>query len=129
MSVGHPVLDGLNKDVFDYLMAIGNSVYRDDAGSIFSHFDELFSTLLDALDEEEKLLGACDYPELDCHIAIHDQGRSLVHAWKRSLGTGHNHAHLIRTSSRIHAEVTSWLIQHIQGADALYRPYIDVPSH
>ncbi|WP_367576094.1 bacteriohemerythrin [Noviherbaspirillum album] len=124
ISVGHPALDGLNKDVFDLLAVIESTVHRDDAESIVGQFSQLFSTLSHALDVEEKLLGACDYPELECHITIHDQVRSYVHAWKRSLGAGHNHAHLIRTARRIHAEVTSWLIQHIQGVDALYRPYM-----
>lgn len=121
LSVGISRMDDHHKKLVDLI----NQVFDAMSGDAASTVDSVLADLLDYtryhFAEEEKLLTACSYPDLEAHQAVH---RSMV---KEVLDM--RQRHLADPASVTASEtldfLSKWLMRHIIGKDLRYRPYAE----
>jgi hemerythrin len=121
LSVGVPRMDEHHKKLVELI----NQVFDAMSGDASAAVDSVLADLLDYtryhFAEEEKLLAACSYPDLEAHQAVH---RSMV---KEVLDMRSRH---LADPTSVGASETldflsKWLMRHIIGKDLRYRPYAE----
>ena len=125
LSVGSTLLDARNLALLD---ALSNIEYVIAAG-VPEPGAWLRGLLLDLkylLAAEEAELAAIDYPELAFHRLLHDHARGIIDATSMALDKADNWRQveaIVRTRG---TELSVWLMRHVQDADKLFFPYIDI---
>jgi hemerythrin len=121
LSVGIPRMDEHHMKLVELI----NQVFDAMSGDATTAVDSVLADLLDYtryhFAEEEKLLAACSYPDLEEHQAVH---RSMV---KEVLDM--RSRHLTDPASVTASEtldfLSKWLMRHIIGKDLRYRPHVE----
>ena len=126
LSVGCEALDKRNRSMLDVLSArekiIATVTGQDLSGWLANTLDQ-FDDLLSA---EETELAAVDYPELDFHRKLHDQGRTIAGNMRAQLRTCDSDTALILLTCAGCASIALWFVRHVQDADPFFYPYVDV---
>ncbi|MBI3446619.1 MAG: hemerythrin family protein [Magnetospirillum sp.] len=121
LSVGIPRMDDHHKKLVDLI----NQVFDAMSGDATSAVDSVLSDLLDYtryhFAEEEKLLAACAYPDLEEHSAIH---RAMVKEVLEMRTRYLNDPASVPASETLDF-LSKWLMRHIIGKDLRYRPYAE----
>jgi hemerythrin len=121
LSVGITRMDDHHKKLIELI----NLLFEAMSGDATSAVDTVLNDLLDYtryhFGEEEKMLAACGYPDLEEHQAVH---RSMV---KEVLEM--RQRYLDKPSSVPASEaldfLSKWLMRHIIGKDLRYRPFAE----
>ncbi len=125
LSVGSTLLDARNRGLLDALAGV-ERVIATGLPEPDAWLRGLLVDLEALLDAEEAELAAIDYPELSFHRQLHDRARRLVGATRMALDKASGRAQvdaIVRVRS---AELSVWLMRHVQDADKLFFPYIDM---
>jgi len=121
LSVGVARMDDHHKKLVDLI----NQVFEAMSGDATATVDTVLSDLLDYtryhFGEEEKLLAACGYPDLEEHQGVH---RAMV---KEVLDMRQRY---LENPASVPASETldflsKWLMRHIIGKDLRYRPFAE----
>ena len=75
----------------------------------------------DHFNHEEQVMQQHGYPRFDAHKALHD-------GLRRRTADLRTHADVI-TEADLLQFVNEWWLEHIQGDDKKYGPYLKVPGH
>ena len=78
------------------------------------------------LQEEERELAAVGYPELPFHRQLHGRARAKMQAMRSHLEKRPGPVLLELLVRESCAELAVWLMRHVQDADKLFAPYVDV---
>ena len=125
LSVGSTLLDARNRSLLDALAGVERMI---DAGlsDSASWLRRLLADLETLLDAEEAELAAIDYPELAFHRQLHERARRLVGASRAALDKASGKLQIDAIVRARSAELSVWLMRHVQDADKLFFPYIDM---
>ncbi|RAU23272.1 hemerythrin [Paramagnetospirillum kuznetsovii] len=121
LSVGVTRMDDHHKK----LIALINMLFDAMSGDATRTVDTVLNDLLDYtryhFGEEEKLLAACNYPDLEAHQGVH---RSMV---KEVLDMRQRYADnpASVTPNEALDFLSKWLMRHIIGKDLRYRTYAE----
>ena len=118
-SVGNASLDAQHRQI----LALVNEIYAarekdDNAAAVESLLKRLLQYAQSHFGYEERLMAECGYPGLAEQKASHDKMR------RRTAGLL-EHAGLVMPEDLLHF-LKDWWINHIQGEDKLYAPYLSV---
>jgi hemerythrin len=121
LSVGVPRMDEHHKKLVDLI----NQLFDAMSGDATAMVDSVLADLLDYtryhFAEEEKLLAACSYPDLEEHQAVHrSMVREVLDMRERQLA-----APASVSANEAMDFLSKWLMRHIIGKDLRYRPYAE----
>lgn len=125
LSVGSTLLDARNLALLDALSNI-DRVIAAGVPEPGAWLRGLLVDLENLLAAEETELAAIDYPELAFHRLLHDHARGLIDATSMALEKADGRLQIeviVRTRG---AELSVWLMRHVQDADKLFFSYIDM---
>lgn len=122
MSVGVPLIDNDHKALIHLINRLHENV---SAGGTYDVLDDLLNRLVDYIDihftREERVLGACGYPEIEGHKGEH---RNFINYIK-----GLRDEFTAETAQEIADDLADylkdWLSHHILIQDMAYRPYAE----
>ncbi|KIL98131.1 Hemerythrin family protein [Paramagnetospirillum magnetotacticum MS-1] len=121
LSVGIARMDEHHKKLVDLI----NQVFDAMSGDASAAVDSVLADLLDYtryhFAEEEKLLAACAFPDLEEHQAVH---RSMVKE-VMEMRSRHLADPASVTASETLDFLSKWLMRHIIGKDLRYRPFAE----
>ena len=121
-SVGAPLLDAQHKQIIRIVSELYEALDQgNDAALLEPLLDRLVQYTSAHFKYEEDIMRQHDYPGLAEHKALHDRLRQRTADLRAnvSLVTGRD---LLRF-------VKDWWLEHIQGEDKKYAPYLQVPAH
>ena len=78
------------------------------AGYAFTHFNT-----------EEIFFSHSDYPDVEKHIRVHDQFKAKVVEFRDAVSDGK-----ANVDTEVLDFLKNWLIEHIQGMDVAFAPYL-----
>ena len=121
LSVGVARMDDHHKKLVDLINLLFEAMSGDATGTVDTVLGDLLDYTRYHFSEEEKLLAACDYPDLEEHRAIHrDMVKEVLEMRQRYLD---NPASV--PASEALDFLSKWLMRHIIGKDLRYRPYAE----
>jgi hemerythrin-like metal-binding protein len=126
LTVGSATMDERNRAALVALSQVGAAIAGDTG-------IELRDWLLDVMDQidyllvaEEGELAEIGYPELSFHQQLHDRARSITRAARSQTGKASSKEARNEVARDACATLSVWLMRHIQDADKLFFPYIDI---
>ena len=125
LSVGNAALDARNQAMLDSLAAAPQVIA---AGTLdpATWLHALFADMEYLLKAEEAELAAIGYPELIFHRQLHDRARRMMQSARVALDKAPDALQVEAVVQARSAELAVWFMRHIQDADKLFFPYIDV---
>lgn len=122
LSVGVPRMDDHHKRLVGLINRVFDAMSGDVAAAAV---DLVLAELLEYtryhFAEEEALLAACAYPDLEEHRAVHAAMVAEVAAMRRRHGADPASV----TAAETLDFLSGWLMRHIIGKDLRYRPYAE----
>jgi hemerythrin-like metal-binding protein len=113
-------IDEEHKGLFQLLNRLYTSLTEGDAQEILAEvIDELFEYTQKHFRREESLLKQVEYPYLKNHIALHEYFEQSIVRYREQLYSDPS-----SLTIDILSFLRDWLIQHIQGVDMDYVPYL-----
>ncbi|WP_096704536.1 bacteriohemerythrin [Magnetospirillum sp. 15-1] len=121
LSVGIPRMDDHHKKLIELINQVFDAMSGDAAAAVDSVLADLLDYTRYHFAEEEKLLAACSYPDLEEHQAVH---RAMVKE-VLEMRSRHQDNPASVTASETLDFLSKWLMRHIIGKDLRYRPYAE----
>jgi len=119
-SVWVDSIDEDHKGLFELINTLYSSLTQGQAQDILSEvLDKLFVYAQKHFRREESLLREASYPYLANHIALHEYFEQSIVRYNKQLKYDPS-----SLSIEILSFLRDWLIQHIQGVDMDYVPYL-----
>ena len=119
-SVNEPFLDDQHKEIISLVNDLYVAIERGNDAAIVKPLLEKFAHYAtEHFDCEERIMQEHGYPLLEEHKALHDQARNRIADML-------SHVHLI-TGRDLLNFFKMWWVEHIQGEDKQYVPYLKVP--
>jgi hemerythrin len=123
-SVGHPRMDEHHRKLFDMIANLKSAMASDDV--LLEYYAELevagrlanYATIHFA--EEEAIMAAAGYPDLERHKELHRFFISKIGELEYGMEVGGETPHL----EKLCGFLENWLAGHILGEDRKYEPYI-----
>lgn len=126
LSVGCDALDERNRSILEVLTSREKIIAASSGEDLARWMANTLAQFEHLLDAEEIELAAVDYPEIDFHRQLHDQGRSVAGSMRAQLRTCDSDAALILLIRAGCASIALWFVRHVQDADPFFFPYVDV---
>ena len=125
LGVGNAALDARNRAMLDSLAAAPQVIA---AGALdpATWLHALLADMEHLLKAEEAELAAIGYPELIFHRQLHDRARRLMQSARVALDKASDALQVAAVVQTRSAELAVWFMRHMQDADKLFFPYIDV---
>ena len=120
-EIGHSEIDREHRVLIEVLRVLSTGYC--DRDLVDTQIKMLERYVFDHFEHEERLLRQGDYPRLSQHQGLHQQFRAKV-ARMRAAWADSDHPDL---QAEIAADLFRWLIEHIQGADRAYVPWLPKP--
>ena len=118
-SVGDESLDAQHRQIIGMINEVWAAVQKGgDRRAVTSVLDRLVLYTLAHFKHEERIMLECEYPEVVQHKALHDTIRRKTLALR-------DNASLL-TSRDVLQFLKEWWIDHIQGEDKKYAPYLEL---
>ena len=117
-ATGHPEIDHDHRTLIGVLAVLSNAYCDADLVDTQIKTLELYVNVHFA--REERLMRQGDFPGLAQHVALHEAFRVNVRRMRAQWLAGDNP----RLREEITAELSRWLVAHIQGADRAYIPWL-----
>ena len=119
-SVGLDVIDDDHKKLLGMINQLQTASHYTTDDTMIEHIlDDLIDYTKYHFLREEKIMLDCDYPELTAHKKLHQDMISQVTKFVDDY-----RLHKTRTIDEVTQYLKSWLINHINGSDKEYMPYI-----
>jgi hemerythrin-like metal-binding protein len=119
-SVSEPFLDDQHKEIIGLVNDLYVALERGNDGAVVKPLLDKFARYAkEHFDCEEQIMQEHGYPLLEEHKALHDQARNQIADMQ-------SHADLITGRDLLNFFKT-WWVEHIQGDDKKYAPYMKVP--
>lgn len=119
-SVGLDSIDNDHKKLLGMINQLQTaSHYTTDDKMIECILDDLIDYTKYHFSREEKIMHDCEYPELEAHKKLHRDMINQVSAF-----IDEYRVHNTRTIDDVTQYLKSWLINHINGSDKEYIPYL-----
>lgn len=120
LSTGVPVIDGQHKLLLTYINKLHRGIRNgDDEALLLEILDALAGYAFTHFNTEEIFFAHSGYPDTAEHIRIHEQFREKVIQFRESVLDG---------KASVDVDVLdflkNWLIEHIQGMDVSFAPYV-----
>ena len=126
LAVGSGLLDAQNRAMFDQLAAVERVIATASRPALAAWLLEVIDQMAWLLTAEEGELAQIGYPELAFHRQLHDHARARVQATRTQLDKSPDEAALVSLARETCSKLALWLMRHVQDADKLFFPYIDV---
>ena len=114
-NVGHDLIDAQHKELIDnfnlFVAACKTSKGKETLSKTVIFLENYVATHFAA---EERLMRNSNYPDLDSHLALHDQFRSKFKAMQAELNQTGSSISLIVEMNEF---LLRWFILHIKGVD------------
>jgi hemerythrin len=124
LSVGVPRMDDHHKKLVDLINMLFDAMSGDATGAVDTVLGDLLDYTRYHFAEEEKLLAASNYPDLEEHQGIHRaMVKEVLEMRQRYLD-----APASVPASEALDFLSKWLMRHIIGKDLRYRPYVEGSS-
>lgn len=120
-SVGDAEIDQQHKDLFSLIDRLKDK--NMDASAMSVTFQKLDYYVNEHFKDEEAILKACNYDDLDAHIRQHDEFREWFEMIKSNFSSGDEENHVI--GGNLHDFLHEWLLSHILNADQAYKTWIE----
>ena len=121
-SVGDRSLDSQHKHIIGCINDLYDAMQQGkDAKVLKPLLVWLVQYTVEHFHHEEHVMRRCDYPGLREHLALHDQLRRKTAALRDNLDlvTGRDMLRFLK----------DWWLEHIQGEDKKYSPYLDLAGN
>ena len=120
LSVGNNDIDNDHKKLLSMINQLQTAVhYQTDDETIEKTLNELIEYTKYHFSREEKLMQEYNFPEYDDHKQQHDQMVTQITKFIDEYRIDKT-----RTIENVSQFLKSWLINHINGSDQKYRPYL-----
>ncbi|MCB2100942.1 MAG: hemerythrin family protein [Rhodobacterales bacterium] len=119
-SVGVPVLDAQHKSLLRLINRL--EAEGDRAGMVAYVFDELDAYIREHFRDEERLMAAAGYPDLEPHKAEHRRFNDWLSSVKVAYNSGGVSAFYI--TETVGNFLKDWLVGHILGSDMAYKDHL-----
>ncbi len=117
-AIGHPDIDGDHRALMDALAILSTGYCETDL--VDTQIKMLERYTIEHFAREERLMRQIGYPEIDRHLALHEQFRASVRRL-RTLWAGVNTPEI---QTEIVRELSQWLENHILVADRDYGKWL-----
>lgn len=115
-NIGHDLIDAQHKELIDnfnlFVAACKTSKGKESLGKTVDFLEGYVAMHFAA---EEKLMRNSDYPDIDSHLALHDEFRTRFSEMKAELSQNGASISLIIEMNEF---LLRWFILHIKGVDA-----------
>ncbi|MFT4301319.1 MAG: bacteriohemerythrin [Desulfovibrio sp.] len=123
-STGVPVIDGQHKLLLSYVNRLHNGLHQGrDPALLLEILDALAGYAFTHFNTEEIFFAHTDYPMSKEHIEVHHKFKDKVVQFREALLEGRADVDLALLEF-----LKKWLIEHIQGMDVSFAPYV-VKNH
>lgn len=120
MNVGLELIDGQHKTLCSYINALHRAMQEKETGSVLR---ELMGNLKDYtvthFNTEEQYFSHSGYPDIERHKSVHKNFVAKIEEYARKIARGE-----AMVSMDLLEFLKDWLINHIQGTDRQYAPYV-----
>ncbi|THB67197.1 MAG: chemotaxis protein [Desulfovibrio sp.] len=121
LSVGVELIDGQHKVLVDLINKLNNAMKRGESEQLMLDIvNELAEYAVSHFQTEEDLFAKYGYPEAEAHARIHEQFVAKVVDFKQGLESG-----TAKVTMEVMRFLKDWLVQHIQGTDKKYGPFLN----
>lgn len=121
LSVGVTRMDDHHKKLVDLINMLFDAMSGDATRAVDTVLNDLLDYTRYHFGEEEKLLAACGYPDLEAHQAIHrDMVKEVLDMRQRYLDSPAS----VPPGEALDF-LSKWLMRHIIGKDLRYRPFAE----
>ena len=124
--MGSGSLDAQNRAMFEQLAATEQVIAAASRPALAAWLLEVIEQMAWLLTAEEGELAQIGYPELVFHRRLHDRARARIQATRTQLDKSPDEAALKLLARETCSQLAVWLMRHVQDADKLFFPYIDV---
>lgn len=119
IALGIQAIDDQHKALFGWVNVLNDSVKRGDGSKEVGEIIwKLITYVTEHFTEEERLMLACNYPNLVSHRREHDQFVLRL----QTIQTNHIEGH--EMSEKVLDFLVDWLVCHIKGTDQSYSRFI-----
>jgi hemerythrin len=121
LSVGIERMDDHHKKLVDLINMLFDAMSGDATRAVDTVLNDLVDYTRYHFGEEEKLLEACAYPDLEEHRKIHRAMVAEVVAMRQKYNADPSSV----TAAETLDFLSKWLMRHIIGKDLRYRPFAE----
>lgn len=122
-ELGHPALDAEHRHLVTLINQAIGAVELKQESNLEPLLNTLFAYARSHFAHEERLMISAGYPDLHDHVREHHTFyEGVSDLYSRFLSGESNLALILTTFLR------DWLLEHIQGTDRLYVPYLTRPE-
>ena len=119
-STGVPVIDGQHKLLLSYINRLHNGLRQGkDPALLLEILDSLAGYAFTHFNTEEIFFAHSDYPMSKEHIEVHQRFKDKIILFREALMDGKADVDLALLEF-----LKAWLIEHIQGMDVTFAPYV-----
>jgi hemerythrin len=116
-TVNDPAMDAQHRQIIEILNTLYAALDAADAALVTRRaMDQLVRYTHTHFADEERVLKEISYPDLTAHKALHDQMRRRTMALSQNLN--------LVTARDMLVLLKDWWLEHIQGEDKNYAPYL-----
>lgn len=116
--IGHPEIDQDHRTLIGILAVLSKGYCDSDLVDTRIKTLELYVNVHFA--REERLMRRSGFPDLNQHMAMHEAFRARVRRMREQWAAGDTS----QLQEDIVAQLSRWLVDHIQGADRTYIPWL-----
>ncbi len=120
MNLGLELIDGQHKTLCSYINALHRAMQEKETGGVLQ---ELMGNLKDYtvthFNTEEQYFGHSGYPDAERHKKVHQNFVAKIEDYERKIKRGE-----AMVSMELLGFLKDWLVNHIQGTDPQYVPYV-----
>ena len=113
METGLPEIDAQHRRLFELAASFEG---QRETVHVMTALAQLSAYIKTHFRDEEDMLEACGYPQLDAHRALHGEFRKMLSA----LLVDARHLSLDQIAERVHFLINDWFYKHILVADFEY---------
>ncbi len=114
-NIGHDLIDAQHKELIVnfnlFVVACKSGKGKDTLGKTLIFLEDYVSKHFAA---EERLMRSSNYPDIDSHLALHDEFRGKFEAMQRELNQSGSSISMIVEMNEF---LLRWFILHIKGVD------------
>ena len=120
LSVHNHKMDYQHRQLIDYINNFYDAAESGDLSKCIRSFENIVSFTTYHFKDEERMMEAAKYPQLDRHKLIHQQLVAQVTELGNKLAAGNKQA-----PADIKIFLKNWLTAHIKGIDMKYSDYVN----
>ncbi|CAA7625194.1 bacteriohemerythrin [Magnetospirillum sp. SS-4] len=117
-AIGHSEIDQDHRSLMDALAVLSSGYCEADL--VDTQIKLLERYTIEHFAREEQLMRGIGYPDIDAHLALHDQFRDSVRRLRAQWAAGYTP----ELQAEIAAELSHWLEKHILAADHDYGAWL-----